>query len=215
MPESAFKKMREEEGKKAERRLAKEAGYESVEEYREAVKALKTRPSANRAPPTTPPAQPDNRTPKPGDKDTNRLRRDMDRMKQSLAQENKQRRLAERELYATQAEMALRDVAYQEGVKDADYAIRLYTRSLEGKTEEECNKSDERTFFRELKKSHPYLYGERTVPATTGVNASPPPPPSPTDVNRNVVDVGKVDARRMNDQQFAEHLKKLGIRKYA
>lgn len=138
------------------------------------------------------------------------------RYAQSASEYRKQLEQARAEADAIRAEMHLRTVAAGVGVQDIDYAIMLLTREVEKLTPEDAEKFDERGFFEGLRKSKPLLFGEAVVPATTGTGTGgAPTPPKPNTVASQTAANGKVDARKMNPQQYAELLRARGINPHA
>lgn len=141
-----------------------------------------------------------------------KLARERDQYLQQYQQANQQAYQLQESLDAKEAEMSLREVAVTSGVKDVDYALRLLTRELENKTEDELAAFDERGFFDGLRKQKPYLFGELTQPATTGTGVSAPTAPRASQVSaQGASAAGKVDARRMNQQEYADLLRKRGL----
>lgn len=112
--------------------------------------------------------------------------------------------------------MALERKAIRAGVSDIDYALFLLQQHVAGLTDEQVQamggQFDEDKFFTELKTTRPYLFGEaQPRPATTGpANASPPAPAPAAVAGANGAN-GRVDVRKMNRQEFAEHLRKRGL----
>jgi hypothetical protein len=121
------------------------------------------------------------------------------------------RKELQRQLDAKEAEMELREAAITRGIKDSDYAIRLLTRSLEGKTEEELAKFDHGKFFDDLRGTHPYLFGEVVKPATTGTGAGAPAAPKPADAAAADAQNGRTDATKMTAEEYRAHLAKRGL----
>ena len=130
------------------------------------------------------------------DKQMQRLMREREKLAKQFAAEQAQRRKLQRQLEAKEAEFALRETAVGKGVKDVDYAVRLVTRELTGKTEQQLASFDEGKFFDNLRKTHPYLFGEMVVPATTGTGVGAAPA-APTAGNVQVAQgaASKFDAR--------------------
>lgn len=127
-------------------------------------------------------------------------------------QEEKRRKRAEQHTEALEAEMYLREQAIMAGVKDVDYAVTLLRRSIEGKSEKELAAYDEQKFFATLRDKHPYLFGEIVRPVTTGTGAgNAPTSPTPGKVTQQTAVNAQVDAAKMNDKEFKEHLQKRGL----
>ena len=125
----------------------------------------------------------------------------------------KRRRDAQRQLAAKEAEMELREVAIQAGIKDVDYSIRLLTRHLHKKTESELAEFNEQEFFTGLRAEQPYLFGESVVPATTGVaNADDgAAAPEPGETNQIEAKDKQFDARTATAEEVRGRLKELGM----
>jgi hypothetical protein len=122
-------------------------------------------------------------------------------------------RAALADLDAKDAEMSLREVAVSKGVRDVDYAVRLLTRHLEGQDEVALSSFDEAAYFEGLRASHPYLFGEVAVPATTGTagGASAPAAPAPGTAAQQIAKNGTFDARTASADEFKKRLAQLGI----
>lgn len=141
-----------------------------------------------------------------------KLQRERDEAINRYRSEMSSRSQLQEALDAKEAEAALRETAVGLGVKDVDYALRLLTRELENKDESELAKFDERAFFEGLRKAKPYLFGELVQPATTGTGiGAAPAAPKPGAVTAETAKNGQTDARKMNQQEFSELLRKRGI----
>lgn len=228
-------------GQEALSNLAKEHGFDSVEAMQEALKGGGKPQRKPRATPRKPkPAEPTPAATPPGEGDTPEgaglataeeirlMQRDMRLMQkrqEKMSRENAElsKRLEEaRSLTARmqgerdsiEAEMHIREVAAQKGIVDLDYAIRLMTREQAGKTEEELKEFNIPEFFDSLRTSRPYLFGERTVPVTTGNGAGAGTngsPPNPAAAAGATAEGGKVDARKLSNQEYQELLKSRGL----
>lgn len=217
---------------------ARAAGFESHED---ALKALATLKKGSAAPAPAPtvatPANPrgaptmsdaaKKKSEKAAAQEAERVRAEQTRaiedrakMRQQWRKEERARRELQAKLDAKSAEMDLRDECYQHGVKDVDYTIRLLTRALEGKTQEEIAKFDRKAFYEGLKKDKPYLFGETVTPATTGTNggAAPaaqntgaPPPPAAGDPAAAAANANKFDARKAKPEEVQARLRQLGL----
>lgn len=121
------------------------------------------------------------------------------RANRARAQEEKRRRRLERENDALRAEMDLKVVATQKGVKDVDYALHLLRLKLSKMKPAEIESFDEEAWFaKELRKTHPYLYQAVERPAETTpepVNTAPSPtsPNAPAPVKKDVRDMSRVE----------------------
>lgn len=117
------------------------------------------------------------------------------------------------ERHAVEAEMLVREAAARVGVRDVDYAMRLMTRHLSGKTEEEMAKFSEQKYFEGLRTEHSYLFGEVSQPANTGNGAGTAQgsPPSPGAAQQGAASGGAVDARKMSQEEYQKHLQARGL----
>lgn len=141
-----------------------------------------------------------------------RERKARDEERRFRLQEEKRRKRAEQHTEALEAEMYLREQAIMAGVKDVDYAVTLLRRSIEGKSEKELQTYDEQKFFTDLREKHPYLFGEVVRPVTTGTGAgNAPTAPPPGKVTQQTANNAQVDAAKMNDKEFKDHLRKRGL----
>ncbi len=122
------------------------------------------------------------------------------------------RRRARRERDALEAEMIVREAAARTGVRDTDYAMRLLTRHLQGKTVDELKDFDETKYFDTLRGDHPYLFGTVSQPATTGNGAGTAPgAPQPGAVGNGTAQGSQVDAKKMSTEEYRDHLAKRGL----
>lgn len=232
VPHAAFKRIKEEEfakGKNAAmEELARASGFESVTEFVSAMQKSKTPSPGAQAPvAATPPAPMDDASATPEDvkalKDDKRQSamfqrqlekaiNDRNRYAQTATDWRKKAEDARSEADAVRAEMHLRTIAASVGVQDIDYAITLFSREVEKLTPEQAEKFDERAYFNALRKSKPLLFGEAVQPATTGTGTGgAPTPPAPGQVAAAAAANGKVDAKKLNPQQFQELIKSRGI----
>lgn len=139
--------------------------------------------------------------------------------KQWRASERRRRELQE-QLDAKEAEMALREEIYRAGVHDVDYALRLLTRQLEGKSAEEIGAFDRSAFYTGLRKEKPYLFGETVAPATTGTNGvkpdgSNPVVPAPGGAAVEQAQQSQFNARTAKPQEISDRLRALGLNPHA
>lgn len=237
---SDFKRIKDEQRAKGRREAideldakARAAGFESHDDALKALAALK-KPAAPQPPAVVQkPAQGaptmSNRN-APKNDDADRLRAaEMKAREESAAerkrwrQENRQRRELEAQLQAKDAEIALREECYRAGVKDVDYVIRLLTRELQGKTQEEIAAFDRAKFYGDTRKEKPYLFGETVVAATTGTGgeaakgdqaagaAGSPAAPGPGANAVDAADKQQFDARTSKPEAVAARLRQLGL----
>lgn len=152
-----------------------------------------------------------------------RTEEDRKTMRKQWRSENRRRRELEAELSAKDAEIGLREECYRAGVKDVDYVIRLLTRELQGKTQEEITAYDRSKFYEATRKDKPYLFGETVVAATTGTGgevkaegqggspANAPASPAPGAVAAKAADEKKFDARTAKPEEVQQRLRELGL----
>jgi hypothetical protein len=221
---------------------AKSAGFESMDDalkkWAELSKKPQTqspaRPSPTQPKEPQPMPKPGNSPPKPQNEDA--LRRenlraqdDKTKMRKQWRQSEAKRRELERALAAKQAEMGLREEMFQAGVRDVDYAVRLLTRELEGKTQEEIAKYDRPAFYGKLRTDKPYLFGESVAPATTGVDPAKaagnsqggagggagangaPATPAPGAATAGEAGKNKFDAMKAKPEEVQQRLRELGL----
>ena len=230
LPQHAIGKLKEEQRQRGRREAVTEleakfkaAGFGSIEDAIAAMAAARNAP-AKAAPAPTKAAAPEvvaddevQTTAQPqgtGDyaKQMQRLQREREKLAKQFAAEQAQRRKLQRTLEAKEAEFALRETAVGKGVKDVDYALRLIQRELEGKDEKALATFDEAKFFDTLRGSHPYLFGEMVVPATTGTGiGAAPSAPKAGAVQAAQGAAGKTDARSLSQDEFQKLMRARGF----
>ncbi len=243
VPEAEFKKLKDkahEKGRKAAladvAQQAKDAGFDNhADAFAEVLKLRKRLADQSQPDPEPkehrPMAQPkksskksqprrtnsrskDARMETQGNKDIVRLERERSKARENWRKEEKRRKVAERKLAAKEAEIELRQIAMEQGVKDVDYAIRLMTRSLTGKSKEDLEAFNEAEFFVGLKTDRPYLFGEITIPANTGTGAGDddtPPVPKPGEVITKTAESTHFDARTASKEEVDARMRELGL----
>jgi hypothetical protein len=238
LPQSAIGKLKEEQRQRGKREAVTEleakfkaAGFSSIDEAIAAMAAARSAPTAKASPPVKQAkqevleiedeevqatAQPQTQGGTDYAKQMQKLQRERERLSKQFAAEQAQRRKLQRTLEAKEAEFALRETAVGKGVKDVDYAVRLMQRELEGKDEKALAAFDEGKFFNTLRTTHPYLFGEMVVPATTGtgVGAAPAAPKAST-VQAAQGAAGKTDARAMSADEFQKLMRARGLNAFA
>lgn len=243
IPSNAMAKIKREEREKGRKAAmleldaqAKRGGFGSWDEMMKAAAMAKKNGGSNRnttqqvkaAPvaqpaPTPVPAQEArfvDRAARRAEKERERALEEVRRLNRARATEEKRRKDAEKRVEAMEAEMALRTAAIRAGVQDVDYALELLRRKINGKNVEELRGFSEDDFFvKELRSSHPYLYGVTDIPAnttapveatkarvTTTVQAKPTSMPAPTNGN------SMMDARKLSPQEYTDLLQRHGIK---
>lgn len=218
---------------------AKALGFESLEEALELAEKTKLTPPEPQTqatqPETTEEQEIEDMAPTPTkkkperqrtttttDASTDRLKRQLERSEKARKDSvrkwrasEKRRRETQRTLAAKEAEMELREVAIQNGVRDVDYAIRLLTRHLHGQSEDQLAEFDEVGFFTGLRDERPYLFGETTTPATTGTAAAEsgdtPAAVEPGDATNIEAENSQFDARKATPDEVKARLRELGV----
>lgn len=232
LPQASMAKLKAEQREKGKREAMSEldakvkaAGFSSVEDMIAAISAAKSAPAkaAAKAPPAPTVVAEDTENEEAlttaqsqGSSDytkqLQKLQRERERLAKQFAQEQAQRRKLQRTLEAKEAEFALRETAVGKGVRDVDYALRLIQRELEGKDEKGLAAFDEAKFFDGLRQSHPYLFGETVVPATTGTGVgAAPSAPKAGNVQAAQGAAGKMDARQMSQDEFQKLMRARGF----
>jgi hypothetical protein len=232
---SEFKGIKEQAKKKGRQQAiaelndkAKAAGFSSIDDAFSALAKLKATPTngapsreENMADKTKTPQNQQQRAAngsngenrvsgKPG-REVIRLRSERDKSNRKWRQEERRRRELQKKLDAKDAEMQLREAALLAGVTDTDYAMRLLSKELQNKTEEELSLFDERAYFQKLISDRPYLGKEVVVSATTGAaNADAPPAPTSADVQQQT-EATQFNARDAKPQDLETRLKQLGL----
>jgi len=238
--EASFKRLKEAEREKGRKEaldlFAKERGFDSAEAMQAAFDRRDERRSRDQGKPKPPQraAKPTKSVEDPqddddtggGDKHLKQLNRNMRKLERRyeesetknadlarrMQREAAAKKRVQRERDALEAEMAVRVAAAQVGVRDTDYAMRLLTKELEGKGDDDLAKFDEASFFQGLRETHPYLFGETTQPATTGNGAgSSPGAPNPGAAQEGAAQGGKVDAMAMSKEEYRKHLRDRGL----
>lgn len=232
LPQASMAKLKEEQRQRGKREAMTEleakfkaAGFSSIDDAIAAMAAAKNAPA--KAAPKAAPAKAvveeveedveaqTTAQPQGGSdytKQLQKLQRERERLAKQFAQEQAQRRKLQRTLEAKEAEFALRETAVGKGVRDVDYALRLIQRELEGKDEKALAAFDEGKFFDTLRQSHPYLFGETVVPATTGTGVgAAPAAPKAGNVQAAQGAAGKMDARQMSQDEFQKLMRSRGF----
>lgn len=235
---SDFKRIKEEARAKGRQQAISEldqaaqaVGFAS---HADALKALAELKKSPTPPPAKPAPQPEgtqtmsikpktDMTTKAADQQRVQALKDADErsaMRKQWRQEERRRRELQAQLDAKEAEMSLREELYRAGVTDVDYALRLLTRQLEGKSEEEIGAFDRSAFYTGLRKEKPYLFGETVAPATTGTNGvkadgSNPAAPAPGGAAVEQAKSDQFNARTAKPQEITDRLRALGLNPHA
>lgn len=116
--------------------------------------------------------------------------------------------------HALEAEYELKMLATRVGIKDPDYAVTLFVRECQGKSQEDLDKMDEQKFFEGLKETRPHLFAEPVKPANTGTEAggNAPPPPGAGKVKTAAAQAGQFDARKATKEELAAEYKRRGLK---
>jgi hypothetical protein len=221
---AAYKRLKDEARergrKEALEELAKQNGYASVDAMLTSLKPRQQPPSNVRDDEEEElpkqPKQPDDRqepkSVRAMARDRDRLQRELDQLKRRYESESSRRKELQTAIDATEAEMELRVMATRAGVHDVDYAITLLTRTLEGKSEAELDAFDGQKFFDGLHTTHPYLFKEVSVPATTGTGVGNAPSAlKPGEAAQTVARNSQTDARKMSADEYRKYLAAKGL----
>jgi hypothetical protein len=205
---------------------ATERGFADHAAMLQHLDALRAAPKGQRAQPPVPPATteqpplpPKNRNDRQAmakyEQEKAKWKRADEQRERVLTIEKQRRRKAENRANAIEAKANLERIAFGCGIRDTDYAITLYLREQEGKSEEELAKLDEKAYFNGLRENHPHLFGEVTVPATTGTTGAVPgshTAPRSGATAAAAGSAGKVDVMSMTKQQFEVYKRNKGLR---
>jgi len=230
LPQASMAKLKEEQRQRGKREAMTEleakfkaAGFSSIEDAIAAMAAAKNAPAKAAAKASPAPkavvetieeaaVEATTQTGSDYTKQLQKLQRERERLAKQFATEQAQRRKLQRTLEAKEAEFALRETAVGKGVRDVDYALRLIQRELEGKDEKALAAFDEAKYFDGLRQSHPYLFGETVVPATTGTGVgAAPAAPKAGNVQAAQGAAGKTDARSMSQDEFQKLMRSRGF----
>jgi hypothetical protein len=235
MTSDQLKKRLDDQGRRAQEKLAKELGFASVEAMRASVakNAKKAAPAASAKPAGKPAASTEEVPPAaeaPGGKSSKSSRK-AEQFRQNWLETRREAKALREQLEAKEVEMKLREAAMRVGITDTDFALTLFDRHLSGLSEEQTTSFDERAFFEGLRAERPYLFANTATPAvpaapppkpsvaaTTGVTASSgsaggsaPSPPSPATVTQRQADVGKFDATKAKPAEVQKRMQELGL----
>ncbi len=147
-------------------------------------------------------------------KEIARLGREREKDRAKWRKEEKRRKAAEQKLAAAQAEMEIREIAINAGVKDVDYAVRLMTRECAKLPKDKLAEFDENQFFTGLRDTKPYLFGETVAPANTGTGTgdeTTPPEPKPGEVLTQTGDDSQFDAKTASKEDVDKRMRELGL----
>lgn len=209
-----------------------EAGFGSLKEALNAIKAQQAAPAPQQtapvAVPPAPPAPAPQAAPVPQPQNNGLIEAELrkaQREKERLAKELEATRAAQqsaarkaanmaKKIEAMETDQELREVAIKEGVQDVDYAMTILQRNLNEKSEAELRNFNEVDFFKGLRSTHGYLFGERVEPASTSkaLNNEPAPPPSATQTQRQIINQAKPPAgKQTNIGSVHSRLAELGL----
>jgi hypothetical protein len=241
IPSNAMARIKREEREKGKKGAtieleaqAKRLGFSSVEEMMKAAAQFKrssksgspARPQATASaqrqeskPAVVAPApleaRPLDRSLRRSERDREKALEEVRRLNRARANEEKRRKDAERRLSAMEAEMTLRTAAVRAGVQDIDYALELLKRKVGGKTAEDLKTFNEDDFFaKELRSSHPYLYGITEQPANTSAGGAvrEAPKPAVRPAVQAAPSNGAVDAKSLTPAEYQKLLSQYGIK---
>lgn len=180
IPAKSMAKLRADERRKGAEQLAKRLGYASVEAMEAAVAAQKNapppaKPAATPAKPKEEPAEAQQPTDKKTLHTIQELNKKLMRLSRTKAREERQRKTLERRLARTEAESALRAIAFRSGIREEHVPFALYQlrQKVAGLNEQQLAKFKEAEYFSGLRGSYPYIFAETPVAPTTGAPTSP------------------------------------------
>ena len=141
------------------------------------------------------------------------MARELERARKEAEKASREKRRLQEMLDAKEAEFRLKQIAMQTGIRDVDYAVHLLTGAIETKSEDDLKSFNETEYFKNLRSSHPYLFGEVAVPATTGTagGSSAPAAPAPGTAAQQMAKNAAFDARTAPADDFKRRLAHLGI----
>ncbi len=234
---SAYKRLKDEARAKGEKaaldKLAKDHGFNSIEEMQAALRTRQTTSQRQdmtnknrhngqqRRDPGPAPQNLSHKAAAAWEKERQKILGDLEKVKLENASMSRRNRQLKRQLEDTRLDMQLGRMATRVGVREVDFAVDQLKKHVDTLSEEEANvfsETDCEKFFTGLRESKPYLFGEVTKGATTGTTgaAAPqsgngtPPAPKPADVNER----GKtepIDAMKLKPEEFRALLRKKGI----
>lgn len=229
--------LKREAGAAAQRKLATEMGFGSVDEMKAAAARMKNPPKAQptqarpqqQPKPASPASQPG---PQAVSGDTTALQREVmdlraknEKLAREKARAERTARERQRQSLASQAESELRSIAAAEGITDLEYAIHLIRQHTNGMDEARLRAFDERAYFRGLRTKYPYLFNQVQQPANSGLPENPganrsgssvqvapggqpaQQPPAPAPRQPG----GRVDTSKMSPREFQDYLRGKGI----
>jgi hypothetical protein len=226
VPQHAFKKAKDDAREKGRKEaidsIVKELGLSSVDEFKGLIQGVKSG-KVKAQPPRQEVQKVDSDKSKPESnkeasqlfKERSKWQKTYESQNQRLSQESRARKDLEQRLEAKDAEMALMAAAFTAGIRDdvsVEVAIRMLTKHVESLSEQDQAKFDERKYFSSLRESHPVLFSEVVRPATTGNGSSNVNAPKPGTLTQTAAVLGKKDARKMNPQEYREHLLSQGLK---
>ena len=239
MPSGALKKLKEaerEKGRKSALALldeeAKKLGFANHEALKLAAAQAKAKPNtqanktngkANTATPK--PTEPSAETQQPNDRSANRYQREAQQLLEDKRRLNKRKNILEKQLAERdsllQRETTMRQLSRMasragiHGDDENEMAVSLYEKHVSQLSDEELESFDDEKFFSEhLRKSKPYLYGVREVPATTSATApaaTSATTPTATSTTTTATSGGRVDTMKMSRKEFADYLASRGL----
>lgn len=226
---SAFKRLKEEAATRGAKQaqaqveaILKAAGFGTLEDALAAARLAKAEAEAMKARQAVKPEGEEPKAeekPKASAKETERLAKEAEQLRKQLAEyqrrtrfEERKRREMQRTIDAKEAEMSIREAAVRAGIQDVDYAVTLVERNLQSKPDEELEKFNEFEFFKGLKDSHPYLFGETRKAANTGNSPSAQGNPPPAGAAAKAeAEAGQMDATKLSKSEFLAYLRKKGL----
>lgn len=232
---SAYKKLKDEAREKGKKEalteLARRSGFATIEEMeqaavsgKQATARARAAAAAEEADPTPPkpiaaadpgaaPKHLSDKAQAAWNKERDRILAENQQLRQKADMAERRNKVYAKKIEDVEAEKALQAIAFQAGIKDPDYAVTLHRRHIEKASEEQLKAFESDKFFSGLRTSHPYLFGETVIPATTGTvgGDGKPGAPGAIVVTEKTGAAGQIDARKMTPAELEAHLRKRGI----
>lgn len=163
-----------------------------------------------------------NRSEQSGDRRQQELTVRLERERKERIKAQRKAEQAQQETWAAEAHGELKIMAMKAGIKDPDYGVELWTRECTSKRDrleqaeydKWLNETNEQDYFVGLGKTHPHLFQETIVPATTGTEktGSAPPPPGAGQVIQANANAARTNVRGMSREDYQQEVKRRGLK---
>lgn len=228
---ASFSEIKRKSADRGKLELARELGFKTVEEMKEAharrqrrdaspAQGMRTErspaPRTEARPATTETAPPAGEG-QPSRRDIRRQREEADKralLARKASHAEKKNRQLSRDLELERARAEIRVAAIRHGATDDEFVVYIVEKQLSGMTRDEIIAGfDEAAVFSKLKAERPHLFAQRpeVKPANTGPADAPPPPAPPDQVAGATGQAAVFDARKATPQQVQDRLRQLGI----